>query len=108
MTRYTTFLAAAALSVAAVASAHPKHEHRVMGTLTAVDEARIAIETVEGQSLDLATTETTKYERGGAAASRSDLAVGSRVVVFYMEDEEHGKHAVRILLPETPRAGTGD
>ena len=99
---------AAVLSLATAVAAHPKHEHKVMGTLTAVSEHEIELETIENGKITVATTDETLYERGEAVAAHSDLQVGGRIVVFYMNDDEDVKRAVRILLPEGSGAESGE
>ena len=91
---------ALALAVAMGAWAHPDHEHKLMGTVSAVDEERIEIETQDGEKVSIPLTTDTSYKRGEEAGKAADVAVGGRVVVFYKQDENKVKRATKIMLPE--------
>jgi hypothetical protein len=76
-------LAALVLAVLApVASfAHPGHEHKLMGTITAIDGNKVSIKTTEGKDTTFTVTPTTSFKRGKAKGAQSDLKVGLRIVV---------------------------
>ena len=76
-------LAALVLAVLApVASfAHPGHEHKIMGTITAIDGNKVSMKTTEGKEVVVSVTPTTSFKRGKAKGAQSDLKVGLRVVV---------------------------
>jgi len=61
--------------------AHPGHEHKLMGTITAIDGNRISMKTTEGKDATVTVTPTTSFKRGKAKGAQSDLKVGLRVVV---------------------------
>jgi hypothetical protein len=65
---------------AGAAIAHGKEEH-VMGTVTAMTDSSITIQTKAKTPVVVYTTAETKYEKSGAAALMKDLKVGDRVVV---------------------------
>lgn len=86
-------------------SAHEGHEHKVMGVVTAVDAAHVEIETREGEKVSIVLTKDTKVLRGKALAAVTDLKVGERVAVSYVEEQKH-KRARRVLL--SAAAGGGE
>ena len=65
-------------SVAALA--HGREEH-VMGTVTAMTDGSITVQTKDKGPVIVYTTAETKYEKSGAAASMKDLNVADRVVI---------------------------
>lgn len=60
--------------------AHEGKAH-VMGTVRAIDAARMTVQTREGQSVSIRLSGETKYLNGDAPARSGDVGVGSRVVV---------------------------
>ena len=94
------FGAVFAVALTAGAWAHPKHEHKLMGIVTAVDEKNIEIETKDGEKVAIPLTPETSYKRGETVDQAADIEVGGRVVVFYTQDENKVKRATKILLPE--------
>ena len=76
-------LAALVLAVLAPAAtfAHPGHEHKMMGTITAIDGNKVSMKTTEGKDATFTVTPTTAFKRGKAKGAQSDLKVGLRIVV---------------------------
>jgi hypothetical protein len=76
-------LAVAVLAVLApvAAIAHPGHEHKIMGTITAIDGNKVSMKTTEGKDAVVTVTPLTTFKRGKAKGAQSDLKVGLRVVV---------------------------
>ena len=60
--------------------AHGKGQH-VMGIVTAMTDNSITVKTTAKDPVIVYTTADTKYEKGGAASSISNLKVGDRVVI---------------------------
>ena len=93
---------AAVVALGGVASqvlAHEGHEHKAMGTVAAIHDERIEIETTrEGKTVAFLLSAETKYKAGQAEAKRADVKPGGRVVVVYYEKDGH-KHAKELLLP---------
>lgn len=77
------FVAALVLAVLAPAStlAHPGHEHKLMGTITAIDGNKVTMKTTEGKDAVFSVTPLTTFKRGKAKGAQSDLKVGLRIVV---------------------------
>jgi hypothetical protein len=67
-----------ALSVMALAHGNEKH---VMGKVTSISENSIAVETASKQSVTVAVSDKTKFEKSGSAATLKDLKIGDRVVI---------------------------
>lgn len=64
----------------AIAFAHNGVEH-VMGTVTAVTDTSITVDTVKHTSVTVLIDSTTTFSNNDAQASRHDLKVGQRVVI---------------------------
>ena len=73
-------LLALVVFAAGAALAHGKEEH-IMGTVNAMTESSITVQTKAKDLVIVCTMAETKYEKSGAAASMKDLKVGDRVVV---------------------------
>src|SRR5881397_3273042 len=87
----------AGLSLLVGPAAHEGHSHRVMGFVKAVDVVHIEIETKEGKKVSALLNEETKYRRGKATATATDVKAGDRVVVTLVE-KEGKKIAQEVLL----------
>ena len=76
-------LAALAFTVLASAAplAHPGHEHKLMGTITAIDGNKVSMKTTEGKVATFQVIPTTSFKRDKMKGMQTDLKVGMRVVV---------------------------
>ena len=87
-----TWIAAIALIVAvalpSVVFGHEGHPHRFMGTVSAVDDTQIEVETKDGEVLTFTLDEKTIYRQGKTQVVGRLLEVGQRVVVSALEAEE--------------------
>ena len=81
----------------AVAYAHNGVEH-VMGTVTAITDASITVDTVKHTSVTVAIDPTTKFTRGDAQVSRKDLNVGDRVAIDAKESADRKLVGVTVKL----------
>ncbi len=88
------------LVLPALALAHG-HGH-VMGTILTVHPDHLDVKTKDGKSVSVPLTKSTRYFRGSANATASDLKVGSRVVVHLAADGS----ATEIRLPAAVAAGS--
>ena len=83
-----TFLATVALTLgSAAAFAHNGVEH-VMGTVTAVAETSITVDTMKHTSVTVLLDDTTTFSNNDVAASRKDLKIGQRVVINAKENAD--------------------
>jgi len=88
---------AAAVGGAGLAAAHEGHEHKIMGKVLAVDEKQIEVETTDGKKVTGLLSEGTKYLRGKAPATRTDVKVGERVVIVVVEEQKK-QNVKQVLL----------
>ena len=98
--RKTVSLFIVALFIGAAASAHGGHAHQVLGTVKEVSGDHVIVTTKEGKEVTVHLTEKTKYEKAGEAATRKDLAAGSRVSV-YLENDGKSAATVKIGAPKS-------
>ncbi|GAC1694736.1 MAG: hypothetical protein NVS9B5_37660 [Terriglobales bacterium] len=78
--KQTILFAAAVLLACGVALAHGKEQH-VMGTVTAVTDDSITVQTTAKDPVTVYIMPETKYQKSGAAASMKEIKVGDRVVI---------------------------
>jgi hypothetical protein len=79
MTRMMLLIAMLML-VAGTGFAHGKGPH-VMGTVTAITDNSISVQTADKNLVTVYTMPDTKYEKSGSAVSLKDLRIGDRVVI---------------------------
>jgi len=60
--------------------AHEGKPH-VMGTVTSLDAQHVEVKTKKGQTVSIRLNSETKYRKGKAKATGTDLQVGDRVVI---------------------------
>jgi Cu/Ag efflux protein CusF len=81
----------------ATVSAHEGHGHHLMGTVIAVEAARLDLTTTEGKAASVGITAETKVFKGKTQASVADIKKGARVMIDTDGATEHPK-AVTIYL----------
>lgn len=91
-------------ALAAMAFAHGGGEH-IKGTVTAIGENSITLETPANKSKTIGFDAKTKFEKSGAAATVKDLKVGDRVVVDIHEMGEK-LHATVVRFGAPKKAPT--
>jgi hypothetical protein len=67
--------------VAPLVSAHEGHDHKIMGTLSAVHENSVEVKATDGKLSTITLNDKTKILRGTTAMKLADLKAGDRVVV---------------------------
>jgi hypothetical protein len=67
--------------VAPFVSAHEGHDHKIMGTLSAVHENSVDVKATDGKQSTITLNDKTKILRGTIAVKPADLKAGDRVVV---------------------------
>ena len=77
--------------------AHDSHEHKVMGSVTAISASQIEVETTDGTKVAIPLTPETKYLQGKTAVAATEIEIGERVVVIFTE-EDGKKIAKRVRL----------
>jgi Cu/Ag efflux protein CusF len=103
MKRILVFLASLSLACG-MAMAHGKAKH-IKGTVTAIAESSITVQTNTSETVTVYTMPNTKYEKSGAAAALRDLKVGDRVVIHAetMNDKLMSTEVRFGAMPQTPR-----
>lgn len=71
----------AALWIPAAVSAHTGHTHKVMGTISAVQDTQLEVKTTDGKVVAVTLNDKTVYRQGKAKTDETILKVGERVVV---------------------------
>jgi hypothetical protein len=79
--RVSILLLTLALSPAARVLAHEGHEHKFMGTVSAVHKNRLEVKATDGKTSMVTMDEKTRVVRGSATLSADAIKVGERVVV---------------------------
>jgi hypothetical protein len=95
----------ALMAVAGRALAHEGHEHKVMGKVLAIDEKTIEVEANDGKKVTGTLSPATKYLRDKAAAARTDVKVGERVVIVVVEDKNKVQNVKQVLLGAASSTG---
>jgi len=81
MTRVLILVLAVGLLAPIAAAAHPGHDHKLMGTISAIDKNKVVVKTTEGKDMTFEVTPLTTFKRGKNKGVQSDLKAGMRVVV---------------------------
>ncbi len=90
------------LFLASMAFAHGNEKH-VMGTVTAVSDNSITVETMDKHQVTVDVASRTSFTKGATTATLKDLKVGDRVVIHAVEKDEHLQaHTVRIGTATAP------
>jgi hypothetical protein len=90
---------------AGLVTAHEGHDHKVMGTVAAVDTKHIEVAEKDGKKTSILLTPETTYQHGTMAADASHVAVGQRVVVVYvMNDKDKTNVAKQVLIGVAEKA----
>jgi hypothetical protein len=93
-----SIIAALALMLgSAVAYAHNGVEH-VMGTVTALTDSSVTVDTVKHTSVTVLIDPTTKFTKNDAQALRKDLKVGDRVAIDAKENSNKKLVGVTVKL----------
>src|SRR2546428_7685727 len=87
---------AVAFLVAGPVLAHEGHDHKIMGTVAAIDAKHIDVTTQDEHKTTIWLDGETKILRGKSQTTAGDVKVGERVVVTAIEKE--GKMLAREVL----------
>lgn len=80
-------LAIVTFAVPGLASAHPNHSKKVMGTVTMAAPDHVMVKTVEGKEETIKIDAKTKLVKGKAKAKLEDVKVGTRVIISLTDKE---------------------
>ena len=81
MKPYLFAVLAISLLVPALPSAHPGHDHKLMGTISSIDKNKVVMKTTEGKDTTFEITPITTFKSGTKKGAQADLKAGMRVVV---------------------------
>jgi hypothetical protein len=74
-------LALCLLVLPAVSAAHPGHDHKIMGTISAIDGSKVTVKATDGKEQLVELSPATKVLNGKVKSDARELKVGMRVVV---------------------------
>jgi hypothetical protein len=74
-------LALCLFALPAVSAAHPGHDHKIMGTISAIDGAKVIVKATDGKEQSIELSSATKVLHGKVKSDARELKVGMRVVV---------------------------
>ena len=92
-----------ALAIPGYTFAHEGHVHKVMGTVTTVNETQLEVKATDGKTSMIVLNDKTKILRGKANAKVEQLKPGERVVVTATETK--GKEGKATLVATEVRLG---
>ena len=101
-----TVLALLAGGAPTLASAHPGHDHTVMGTVKSIKDNHLEVEAKDGKVTLFMLAETTKILRGKVKARAADIKVGERIVAIGATHTGAGHPAGTLLAKEVRLAAT--
>ena len=87
-------------------AAHPGHDHKVMGVVTAIHDNHLEVKDAKGNLTTHTIAATTKIARGKMKIAHGDIKVGDRVVVTTRETK--GKDGKAILTVVSVQVGVND
>lgn len=106
--RVLLVLCVALVATPAIATAHPGHDHKIMGTIAAINGDSVTVKTTKGQERTFAITDKTTILRGKQTGARADLVVGLRVIVNVGDGHEPLKaKSVQYTAPAAKPTSTG-
>lgn len=85
-------------------SAHEGHDHKVMGTVLAVDETHLDVKVTDDKTSAVTLDGKTKIRRGTSTVKVNDIRSGERIVVTATETKDSRGRAIllakEVLLGE--------
>ena len=88
MKRMLILTLAAALAIPALVLAHEGHAHKVLGTVTAIQKNTLEVKDKDGKLTKHVVDAKTKIRRGKTNASLTEVKVGDRIVVTFLETKD--------------------
>lgn len=70
-----------ALALAPLVSAHEGHDHKILGTVVAVQTNQLDVKGTDGKTSTITFTDKTKVIHGTMVMKAADIKIGDRVVV---------------------------
>lgn len=78
-------------------SAHPGHEHKVLGTVSMVAPDHVMVKDKDGKDATVTINKSTKFVRAKKAMKATDLKVGMRIVITAVTDEDDDKSIATVI-----------
>ena len=82
---------------ATMLSAHPGHEHKVLGTVTMIAADHVMVKDKDGKDATVMLNKSTKFVRAKKAMKATDLKVGMRIVITAVTDEDDDKSIATVI-----------
>jgi len=92
----TASFVVASAAIAAIATAHEGHAHKVMGTVVSITAEQIEVTTADGKKEAIPLTKETVFKKEKALAAAKDVMAGMHVVLSVVEKE--GKKSVTEVM----------
>jgi hypothetical protein len=94
-------MAGIALVLGPAAFAHEGHDHKVMGTVSALNQDQLEVKGTDGKQTTVTLNDKTKILRGNEKATKAEIQEGERIVVVYFsKDKTNIAREIR-LAPKT-------
>jgi hypothetical protein len=90
---------AVALAVPAAVLAHEGHAHKVMGTVSAIQQNQVELKTPDGKTVTVVLNEKTTFARGKQKVDRTAVKVGERMVAEVASEKAMIATAVTLAAP---------
>ena len=78
-------------------SAHPGHEHKVLGTVTMVAADHVMVKDKDGKDATVMINKSTKFVRAKKAMKATDMKVGMRIVIAAVTDKDDDKSIATVI-----------
>jgi hypothetical protein len=88
----------AVLGAPVMVSAHPGHDHKILGVVTVIHENHLEVKDTKGNVTKHVLGATTKISKNKSKASLADIKVGDRVVVTSRESKDKDGKAVMTVV----------
>ena len=92
-----TAVAVLTIMLGGVATAHPGHEHKIMGTVTMAATDHVMLKDKDGKDATVSINKDTKFLRAKKALKISDVKVGMRIVVTAVTDQDDDKSIAKVI-----------
>lgn len=78
-------------------SAHPGHEHKVLGTVTMIAADHVMVKDKDGKDATVTINKSTKFVRAKKGMKATDMKVGMRIVITAVTDENDDKSVATVI-----------
>ena len=96
-----------ALAIPAYTRGHEGHAHKILGTVTTLQEHQLTVKAVDGKTSAVALNDRTKVLRGTAKIRLAELRPGERVVITAMQTKSKDGTVTMMASEVRVAAATG-